>query len=102
MDTNIVNDCVLYIFRKDKSPQRLPKLPVKSPIKIHIKSPVKKSPEELSPPESVADVKSPTAEIPEQVVSVSVRKVKKLVSGMFSQNDSTRKNQSKYFCQEEK
>lgn len=102
MDTNIVNDCVLYIFRKDKSPQRLPKLPVKSPIKIHIKSPVKKSPEELSPPESVADVKSPTTEIPEQVVSVSVRKVKKLVSGMFSQNVSTRKNQSKYFCQEKK
>lgn len=97
MDTNIVNDCVLYIFRKDKSPQRLPKLPVKSPIKIHIKSPVKKSPEELSPPESVADVKSPTTEIPEQVVSVSVRKSK-----LFSQNDSTRKNQSKYFCQEEK
>lgn len=78
MDTNIVNDCILYIFRKDKSPQRLPKLPVKSPIKIHIKSPVKKSPEELSTPESVADVKSPTTEIPEQVVSVSVRKSKKV------------------------
>lgn len=57
MDINIVNDCVLYIFRKDKFFQRLLKFFVKLSIKIYIKFFVKKLLEELFFFESVVDVK---------------------------------------------
>ena len=60
----------VFYCRKEKSPQKLPKLPVKSPIKTPIKSPVRKQPEELVPPENEAEVHSPQTESPEQVVSV--------------------------------
>ena len=59
-----------FYCRKEKSPQKLPKLPVKSPIKTPIKSPIRKQPEELVPPENEAEVHSPLTESPEQVVSV--------------------------------
>jgi hypothetical protein len=58
------------ICRKEKSPQKTPKLPVKSPIKVQMKSPVKKSPEELPPLDSIAEVTTPIAEIPAQVVRI--------------------------------
>ena len=60
----------VFYCRKEKSPQKLPKLPVKSPIKTPIKSPIRKQPEELVPPENEAEVHSPLTESPEQVVSV--------------------------------
>ncbi|XP_061178866.1 inactive histone-lysine N-methyltransferase 2E-like isoform X2 [Saccostrea echinata] len=56
-------------IKKEKSPQKMPKLPVKSPIKIQIKSPVKKSGEELTPLVNASNVTSPAADRPSEVMS---------------------------------